>query len=158
VGLAHPPDGYAGLMTTISRTFTVEPAPATVIDYLKDFSHAEEWDPGTEKCERTDAGPVAVGSTWHNTSKIAGVSTELEYTLKELTDSKVVFAGKNETATTTDTITVLPSGSGSEITYEAVIEMSGAAKLATPVVKLVFEKIGSDTEDDMVTVLNRLNP
>ena len=48
------------------------------------------------------------------------------------------------------------SGSGSEITYEAVIEMSGAAKLATPVVKLVFEKIGSDTEDDMVTVLNRL--
>ena len=50
----------------------------------------------------------------------------------------------------------VPSGSGSEITYEAVIEMSGAAKLATPVVKLVFEKIGSDTEDDMVTVLNRL--
>ena len=143
-------------MTTITRTFTVEPAPSVVLDYLKDFSHAEEWDPGTETCERIDGGPVAVGSRWHNTSKIAGVSTELEYTLEELTDSKVVFAGKNETATTTDTITVVPSGSGSEITYEAVIEMSGAAKLATPVVKLVFEKIGSDTEDDMVTVLNRL--
>ena len=34
--------------------------------------------------------------------------------------------------------------------------MSGAAKLATPVVKVVFEKIGSDTEDDMTVVLNRL--
>ena len=143
-------------MTTISRTFTVTPAPSVVLDYLKDFSHAEEWDPGTEKCERLDSGPVAVGSRWHNTSKIAGVSTELEYELTELTESKVVFAGSNDSASTTDTITVLPSGSGSEITYVADIEMSGAAKLATPVVKLVFEKIGSDTEDDMVTVLNRL--
>lgn len=143
-------------MTTISRTFTVDPTPQTVIDYLKDFSRAEQWDPGTESCERLDSGPVQVGSRWHNTSKIAGVSTELEYTLTELTDSTIVFAGRNETATTTDTITVVPSGTGSEITYEAVIEMSGAAKLASPVVKLVFEKIGSDTEDDMVTVLNRL--
>jgi carbon monoxide dehydrogenase subunit G len=143
-------------MTKISRTFTVDPVPSVVLDYLKDFSHAEEWDPGTEKCQRIDDGPVAVGSRWHNTSKIAGVSTELEYELTELTDSKVVFVGRNDTATSTDTITVVPSGTGSEITYDADIEMSGAAKLATPVVKLVFEKIGSDTEDDMVTVLNRL--
>lgn len=148
--------GYSRTMTTISRTFTVDPQPAVVLDYLKDFSNAEAWDPGTETCVRLDAGPVAVGSTWKNTSKIAGVSTELVYELVELTDAKVVFRGKNETAETTDTIEVVASGAGSEITYTAVIEMSGAAKLATPVVKLVFEKIGSDTEDDMVTVLNRL--
>ncbi len=143
-------------MTEISRTFTVQPAPATVIDYLKDFSHAEEWDPGTESCTRLDDGPVAVGSRWHNVSKIMGVSTELEYELTELSDHHVQFRGRNETAETTDTITVQAHGSGSEITYVADIEMSGAAKLATPVVKLVFEKIGSDTEDDMVQVLNRL--
>ncbi|MEG9226549.1 SRPBCC family protein [Aeromicrobium sp. Sec7.5] len=143
-------------MTTISRTFTVDPRPAVMLDYLKDFANAEDWDPGTEKCVRLDDGPVAVGSTWKNTSKIAGVSTELVYELTELTDAKVVFHGTNETADTTDTIEVVASGDGSEITYTAVIEMSGAAKLAAPVVKLVFEKIGSDTEDDMVTVLNRL--
>lgn len=143
-------------MTEISRTFTVDPAPSVVLDYLKDFSNAEEWDPGTEKCDRLDQGPVTVGSRWRNTSKIAGVSTELEYELRELTDSKIVFVGTNDTATSTDTITVVPWGSGSEITYDADIELKGAAKLATPVVKLVFEKIGSDTEDDMVAVLNRL--
>lgn len=143
-------------MTKISRTFTVTPAPATVIGYLKDFSHATEWDPGTEACERNGSGPVQVGSTWHNTSKIAGVSTELTYELTELTDSRIQFVGTNETATSTDTIDIVPSGSGSEITYEANIEMKGAAKLATPFVKVVFEKIGNDTEEDMVTVLNRL--
>lgn len=143
-------------MTKISRTFTVDPAPSVVLEYLKDFSNAVEWDPGTESCERIDSGPVSVGSRWHNTSKIAGVSTELEYELKELTDSKVVLVGVNDTATSTDTITVVPSGTGSSITYDADIELKGAAKLGTPIVKLVFEKVGNDTEDDMVEALNRL--
>ena len=49
-----------------------------------------------------------------------------------------------------------PDGAGSRITYEAVIELSGAAKIADPIMKIVFEKIGSNTEDDMTTVLNRL--
>ncbi|GAB3665005.1 hypothetical protein GCM10027596_30410 [Nocardioides korecus] len=107
----------------MTRTFTVKPSPQRVIDYLKDFSHAEEWDPGTESCTRNDAGPVQVGSTWHNVSKIAGVSTELTYELTELTGERIVLVGRNETATSTDTITVKPHGEGSEVTYEAVIEM-----------------------------------
>ena len=143
-------------MTTVTRTFAVDPAPATVIDYLRDFAHAEEWDPGTERCTRTDSGPIEPGATWHNVSKIAGVSTELDYTLTELTSDKIVLVGKNDTATSTDTITVRPAGTGSEITYRADIEMHGAAKLATPVVKLVFEKIGGETAKQMTQVLNHL--
>jgi len=145
-------------MTTVSRTFDVRPEPAVVVGYLKDFSNAEEWDPGTESCTRTDTGPVAVGSTWHNVSKIAGVSTELDYRLEQLSEDTIVFKGHNETATSTDTITVVsnPEGSGSRVTYEAHIEMQGMAKLADPIMKLVFEKVGNDTEDDMVNVLNRL--
>lgn len=129
-----------------------------MIDYLKDFGHAEAWDPGTESCTRNDSGPIAVGSSWHNVSTITGVSTEQSYTLERLTDDTIVVVGRNETATSTDTMTVVPNpdGTGSRVTYEAVIEMSGAAKLAAPAVKLVFEKIGSDTEEDMTTVLNRL--
>jgi carbon monoxide dehydrogenase subunit G len=145
-------------MTTVSRTFDVRPEPAVVVDYLKDFSNAEEWDPGTESCTRNDTGPVQVGSTWHNVSKIAGISTELTYTLEQLTADTIVLVGRNDTATSTDTIMVVPGpeGTGSRVTYEAVIELSGAAKIADPIMKIVFEKIGSDTEDDMTTVLNRL--
>lgn len=142
----------------MSRTFDVRPEPAVVVDYLKDFSNAEEWDPGTESCDRIDAGPVQVGSTWHNVSKIAGVTTELLYTLQELSDDTIVLVGANDSARSVDTITVVPNpdGAGSRVTYEAVIELKGAAKIADPIMKIVFEKIGSDTEDDMTTVLNRL--
>ena len=143
-------------MTRQPHTFTVSPPPHIVLDYLQDFANAEESDPGTEKCTRLDAGPVRVGSTWHNKSKIAGVSTELTYELTERTDQRLVLVGNNDTATSTDTITVMSEGTGSSITYEAVIEMKGAAKLTAPLVKVVFEKIGSDTEDDMTAVLKRL--
>jgi carbon monoxide dehydrogenase subunit G len=143
-------------MPTVSRTFTVAPPPQVVIDYLKDFSNAEEWDPGTQRCTRLDAGPVQVGSRWHNESKIAAISTELEYELTELRADGLVFVGRNETATSTDSITVVASGAGSEITYEADIEMHGAAKLTAPAVKVVFEKVANDTEKQMTEVLDRL--
>jgi carbon monoxide dehydrogenase subunit G len=142
-------------MTTVERTFSVDLAPDAVLGYLKDFANAEEWDPGTEHCVRTDDGPIRVGSTWHNTSKIAGVTTELTYTLDELTADTVVFAGKNDSATTRDTISVRPAGAGSEITYHAEITISGLlGTLAAPATKLLFEKLGHDTERQLTEVLN----
>lgn len=148
--------GHRVGMTTTSRTFVVTAPPAIVLAYLEDFAHAEEWDPGTVSCTQNEPGPVRVGTTWHNVSKIAGNETELTYTLREVTDDTLIFEGENEQATARDTITVRPKADGSEITYTAELTMHGAAKLATPVMKLVFEKLGNDTEEDMVQVLNRL--
>lgn len=144
-------------MTTVKRTFTVHPDPTTVVDYLKDFSHAEAWDPGTESCTQESGGEVRVGTRWHNVSKIAGVTTELTYELISLTPGRIVFKGENDSARTTDTITVHAKAQGSEVTYEAVIEPKGAGKLGEPLLKLLFERIGTKTEEQMTDVLNRLS-
>jgi hypothetical protein len=50
----------------------------------------------------------------------------------------------------------VPEGAVSQITYPADLQMHGAAKLATPAVKVVFEKIGNDTEEQMTKVINQL--
>ena len=142
-------------MPTVERTFPVAPPPAEVIAYLKDFAHAEEWDPGTESCTQTSPGPVAVGTRWHNVSKIAGVKAELDYELTELSDEGLVLVGRNESATSTDTISVRPNGSGSEITYRAELEMKGAAALMAPAMKVIFEKLANDTEKQLTEVLSR---
>ncbi len=143
-------------MPTVSRTFSVSPPPATVVDYLKDFANAEQWDPGTQACTRSDSGAVAEGASWHNVSNIFGVKAELTYVLRELTDDKLVFVGTNKSSTSTDTITVAADGTGSKLTYHADLEMNEAAKLLNPVMKLVFEKLANDTEKQMVSVLNGL--
>ncbi|WP_354701180.1 hypothetical protein DSM112329_01487 [Paraconexibacter sp. AEG42_29] len=143
-------------MTTVSRTFDVRVPPQVVVPYLADFSHAEEWDPGTVSCVREGSGPVAVGASWHNTSKIAGISTELTYTLEELGDERIVLVGRNDTATSTETIEVTPAPDGSTVTYTNELEFKGAARIAAPLGKVVFEKLGNDTEKQLTETLNAL--
>jgi carbon monoxide dehydrogenase subunit G len=141
-------------MPSVQRTFAVTPPPTEVITYLKDFANATEWDPGTQSCAQNGTGPVQVGTTWHNVSKVAGFTTELEYELTELSDQGLVFVGRNQGATSTDTISVLPSGEGSEITYRADLDMHGVAALAAPAMKLVFERLADQTEQQLTAVLN----
>ena len=143
-------------MPTVSRSFSVTASPAVAVPYLADFTHAEEWDPGTESCTRIDSGPVAVGAQWHNKSRLVGVSTELTYTLTELTDTRVVLVGQNDSATATENIDVVPEGTGSRITYTNVLEMHGVAKVVGPAMKLLFEKLANDVERQLTEALNRL--
>jgi carbon monoxide dehydrogenase subunit G len=143
-------------MPTVARSFTVTAPPPRVVDYLKDFGNTEEWDPGTQTCTRRGDGQICEGASWHNVSKIFGVTAELTYTLEKLTESTLVFVGENKSSTSTDTITVYPDDTGSRLTYRADLEMKGAAKILNPVMKLVFEKLASDTEKQLSAVLDQL--
>lgn len=142
-------------MVQVSRTFVVHTSAEEVVDYLADFGHATEWDPGTQSCTRTDGGgPVAVGATWHNVSKVLGRETELTYTLRTYDPGHVVLVGENKTARSTDDITVRAVEAGkAEITYTADIELHGAAKLAAPVMKVEMERLGTKTEEQLKGVL-----
>jgi carbon monoxide dehydrogenase subunit G len=66
----------------------------------------------------------------------------------------LVFIGHNDSSTSADTITVDASGAGSVITYQADLQMNGAAKLPSPAMKIVFDRLANDTEKRMATVLN----
>jgi carbon monoxide dehydrogenase subunit G len=145
-------------MATVTRIFNVSPPPELVVDYLKDFVHAEQWDAGTRSCERIDRGPVAEGAFWHNVSKIGGVTAELTYTLEELTERRVVFVGGNQSSTSIGSITVDPAEAGSRITYEAELAMHGTAKLLSPLINFAFERLAADTEKQMTAALNQLAP
>jgi carbon monoxide dehydrogenase subunit G len=140
----------------VEREFVVSAPRDEVTDYLQDFAHAEDWDPGTERCVRTDSGEIRVGSTWHNVSTFRGRSTELDYELTRLSDDRLTFVGKNRTATSTDDMTFHVAGTGTSVTYRATIQFHGLAKLAGPLMQRVFNRIADDTVDQMTRVLNAL--
>jgi carbon monoxide dehydrogenase subunit G len=129
----------------VTRTFTVSKAADFVVGYLADFSHAERWDPGTVSCQRQDSGPVRVGSTWRNVSEFLGRQTVLNYRLESLQPGHIVLVGSNKTATSTDDITVQDTPAGSEVTYQATIELHGLAKLGAPVVAAAMQRLGDKT-------------
>lgn len=143
-------------MITVERTFEVDKPADVVVAYLKDFAHAEEWDPGTRSCTQVSGGPVGVGTTWHNVSEIKGRETELTYELVTLEPDHLVFVGKNKTATSTDDIRVVGSGTGATITYRAEIEFHGIAKVAGPFLQGEFDSLGDETRESITSVIARL--
>ena len=145
-------------MVHVQRTFTVDRPVDLVVDYLKDFANAEAWDPGTERCERAGsvADPVVVGTKWHNVSKVRGKETELSYRLDRLERARLTFVGTNKTATSTDDITFHEAGAGTRITYDSNIVFHGLAKLADPLMRREFERLGDETVEQMTGVLNGL--
>lgn len=140
----------------VERTFTVTAPAATVLDHLADFGNARRCDPGTRHTTRNDAGPITVGANWHHVSRVLGLTTELTYTLCERTPHRLVFVGRNEDTTATDTVTVHPGAAGTVVTYHLHREMHGLAKLATPVLRAEFEKLAGRTAGNLTEVLNRL--
>ena len=143
-------------MTVVVRSFVVSAGPEVVIGYLKDFDNTNEWDPATQRTTRIGSGPITAGTTWHNRSKVLGRTIELTYFLSAVESDKLVFIGRNEGATSTDTITVRSVAEGTEVTYHVDLEMHGLAKLAAPIMKIEFEKMGNEVAARLTEVLNRL--
>ena len=143
-------------MIEVTRTFTVNRPRDQVRDYLRDFAHATAWDPGTQECEQTSAGPVGVGTTWRNVSEFKGRETELTYRLDAEDAGGLHFVGENKTATSHDDIGLVDRGTQTEVTYTARIEFHGLAKLATPFLQSEFNRLGDETERQMTTVISGL--
>ncbi len=145
-------------MVHVERSFVVLPSVEEVVGYLKDFAHAEAWDPGTVRCTRDGAeAPIAVGTKWHNVSKVRGKETELSYRLERFESNRLTFVGTNKTATSNDDMTFESvAGGGTRITYKSDITFNGIFKLADPFMCKEFEGLGDQTVEKMSGVLNKL--
>lgn len=143
-------------MITIVRTFTVAAPAEAVLAHLRDFGTTAQWEAGTEHVTRLGSGPPVVGTTWHSTSKVLGVRSELTCTLEAVESDRLVFAGRNESTTATHTVTVRRVADGTEITRVLEMELHGLAKLATPLLRAELEKLGSASAARLAAVLDRL--
>ncbi|MFJ9344168.1 SRPBCC family protein [Streptomyces sp. NPDC101733] len=144
-------------MVAVQRSFTVARPSSVLRDYLKDFARTEEWDPGTKTCERLDAGPVRVGSSWSNVSVFRGRETRLTYRLVRLDENRLTFVGENKSVTTTDDVVLTPrEGGATRLTYRARLDFKGLLRLAEPFLRKDFERLADGVEEVMPGILARL--
>jgi carbon monoxide dehydrogenase subunit G len=130
----------------VERTFTVPRPPEAVFDYLGDFTHTNEWDPGTVETTRT-SGDGGAGTTYANTSEFLGRRVELTYeTTAYERPRRVQFRGTNKRTTTMDTMTFTASGAGTEIHYRADFDLGTVLNLLAPLfVRPKLESLADDT-------------
>ncbi len=144
-------------MITVERTVDVARPVATVFTYLADFTHTEQWDPGTVHTTRTDHGPLGVGSRFHNVSEFRGRRTELDYEVKRFDqDEHLTFTGDNRTVTATDDLALRATESGTRITYRAHFRFKRWARLAEPLLRRGFSKIADETVAQLQATLEKL--
>ena len=144
-------------MITVTRTIRTAAPIEAVWGYLSDFTNAEQWDPGTVTCKRTDAGPIDVGATYENVSEFRGRKTTLTYTVETFEPAKhLVLRGENKSAQSIDDMTFSGSASGSELVYTARFTFKGVAKLAEPFLHKAINKLADDTEASLNTRLAAL--
>lgn len=142
-------------MPSVTRTFTTTATPDAAYRYLADFTNAEEWDPGTQTCERT-SGDGGLGTTYRNVSKFLGREVEVTYTAAELAPpTRVHLRGTNEQFEGHDIFEIRASGRGSEVTYRADMAFSGLAKIVSPVVAAYLPILAKKTVDELRTCLDR---
>ncbi|MFJ3667129.1 SRPBCC family protein [Streptomyces sp. NPDC090106] len=136
-------------MIEVERVITLDHALTDVVGFLSDFGNTEMWDPGTVTCDRLDDGPLSVGSEWRNVSVFRGRRTELRYRLTRLDPDHLVFVGRNRTATSTDDLRFTQEGGRTRVTYKARIEFAGLARLAAPLLKREFERLGDEVSGQL---------
>lgn len=147
------PSPYA-LAMHVERTFTVPRPIEAVFDYLADFAHTTEWDPGTIDTVRT-AGDGDLGTTYANTSTFMGRRVELVYeTVVHTRPSELRFRGTSSTAVATDWMRFRAvSADATEIHYRADFAFKGVVKLVAPFV--VGPRLGP-LADETVEQLTRV--
>lgn len=143
----------------VERTFTVPRPAEAVFDYLSDFAHTTEWDPGTVTTTRT-SGDGGVGTTYANTSQFMGRTVDLTYeTTAFERPSRVQFRGTNKSATATDTLSFSPDadGSATRIHYRADFDFGFLLNLVAPVVlRGKLDALADETVEQITrTLLNK---
>ncbi len=142
-------------MPSVSRTLTTTATPDAVYAYLSDFTHAEEWDPGTKTCERT-GGDGGVGTTYRNVSSFLGREVEVTYTTAELAPpTRVHLRGTNEQFEGHDIFEITAAGRGSQVRYTADMSFSGLSKLASPAVAAYLPLLARKTVAQLQASLDR---
>lgn len=119
-------------------------------DYLADFAHTAEWDPGVVSARRLTTGPVGEGSRFQVTVSFLGRRTSLEYVISAYEPPRrLVLEGGDGGLRSIDEITFASRPGGTRVTYEARLELSGVLRRVDPLLDRVFQRVGRAAADGL---------
>lgn len=137
----------------ITRKVTVPRPIGEVFTYLADFTHTEEWDPGTVRTTRQE-GDGGVGTRYHNVSRFLGRETELTYVVTELSEpANITLRGENETVVAHDDMSLAATSEGTTITYRATFDFKGIARFMAPLLYPALRHLGNEAEKGLQRAL-----
>lgn len=110
-----------------------------VFDYISDFRNLEQWDPGVSSASMTEGDAPGVGTVY----SVKASGADLDYvTLSYSRPTESTLEAKSRFVRSYDTVTVEEAGSGSKVTYDAILELRSFAAVLNPILGFFFDRIG----------------
>lgn len=134
-------------------------SPGEALSYMADVTHFADWDPGVKHVRRIAAGGPrgdgpGVGAVYDLTVK-AGGTTVMRYEVTEYEPPRrILLISRTALLTSVDEISVEASGTGSIVTYDAKLTLSGPIGLFDPLLRVAFRRIGDRAAAGLRRVLN----
>lgn len=114
-----------------------------VFAYLSDFATTQEWDPGIVRAERVGTASVGAGTEFRLLARFLGRTTPITYRITEYDPPRsVTFVGENAAVVSRDRMTFEPAGGGTRVRYDADLTLKAPLRLADPLLRLVFDRVG----------------
>jgi len=132
-------------------------APAEAFAYMADLTNFAEWDPGVDRVDQVQGDGPGPDASFDVAVKALGRSITLRYDIVSYdAPGTVVAFAENSLLSSRDTVTVEKdqAGSGSVVTYDAVLKLKGLLGLADPLLGLSFKKIGDRAAAGLVSALS----
>ncbi len=141
----------ARYVVSIESSRTAEDAFA----YLSAFDNIRDWDPSVVFARRLDEGSLSVGSAFEVVVRQGSKETPLRYEVRAFDPGvSITVEAIASSYRSLDLITVVGNGTGSTVTYDALLEPRGLLRLATPLVKRAFGRLAEDARRGLERVLN----
>jgi hypothetical protein len=130
------------------RTTVSSPAdPGQVYAFLADFASIADWDPGVSAASLIAGTTGQTGARYHLTTSNLGFSLPLEYEILEAVapadgfPGRVVLEAETRDLRSYDVITVTPSPTGCDVTYDADLALKGIWRPFDPALRVAFRVI-----------------
>ncbi len=137
--------------TTVSSAWDVQRA----FDYMADFAHSAVWDPGVETAVQVGTDPVGLGTRFDLVTTFNGRSLPMTYEITAYeAPRRVVLRAQTPLVMSLDEITFVPTSTGTDVTYVAVLKTRGWLRLAAPLVARVFRGVGERARAGLQRELN----
>lgn len=136
----------AHFVTTVRTSLS----PEAAFDYMADLRNFQEWDPGVSSSVMIGAGDVEKGSSFD----VVANGTDLTYVLVGFDrPNRVVAEANTPRLRSYDVIEIEAADGGSTVTYDATVDLKGVYKVFSPVMSLLFDRIGTKADKGLQKAL-----
>ena len=109
--------------------------------FVADLGNIAKWDPSVVESEALDPNPFEVGARSRIIVKSFGRTSELIYTMVEVTPLvRAVLRAETDAIVSRDTMEFSATTYGSLVTYDAQLQLKGPLRVATPVLGPFFRR------------------